>query len=132
MIRMLCLISMVMFIPLSLVAEERDPFVPYLFETPASVVDSEDTSQDAYSTVRPLNDNPLKSYKLIGVIISPQQSVAVVQGPSRREYFVSVGDELGSEGGVIESMTVEGLSVDLGTELVNLKVTNKFEIQNDN
>lgn len=111
-------------------AQNRDPFSPYMFEAPVAEVEEE--VHDGGSTVRPLNEEPLKSYRLIGVMVSPEKSVAVIHSPDRREYFVKTGDALGNEGGIIDAMSVEGISVNQKDEIVNMKVTNKFEIQNGN
>lgn len=109
-------------------AAERDPFLPYTWSGPAGKdAANSDTSKD----VNPLVRKSLSSYKVIGVVVSPNDALAVLKTRDRGEYFVYVGDPIGSEGGIIETINSEGITVDIGGKIVSLKVSNRFESQDD-
>jgi len=81
--------------------------------------------------VTPLTKDPITSYQLAGVIISPTDSIALVRTLSKRDYFANIGDSIGNEGGVIDEMSSEGIIVDINGKLIPLTVSNRFDIQNE-
>lgn len=111
----------------SLADTGRDPFMPFFFNKPAP-----DAQKDTLSDIAsPLKDKPLSSFRLVGLIVSPTDAIAVVKGRDRHEYFVTVGDTLGSEAGMVEIIDSEGITLDVGGRLITLNVNNSFEIKNE-
>lgn len=105
----------------------RDPFQPY--GTPAMVaVASTDEGEQAQQS---LANFPLDSFKLVGVIISPDIALAAVQTRDNKDYIVTTGDKLGKEGGVVNIIRKDGMSVKIGDEKVDIAVSNKVEKIND-
>ena len=109
-------------------AEERDPFLPYTWSAPAATDANGD--KDA-TTSSPLIDKPLSAYTVIGVVVSPTDALAVLKSRDKHEYFAYIGDPVGSEGGVVETINTEGITVDIGGKILPLKVSNRFEIQDE-
>lgn len=107
---------------------ERDPFMPFAWDKPVAV-DVQDASKEDIDNT-PLTDNPITSYALIGVVVSPKDSIAVIKALDKAEYFAGVGDKIGSEGGVIDVITSEGITIDLNGRLIDLTVNNRFNGQN--
>ena len=97
-------------LPLLAQAEGRDPFAPYAWEQKADK--AKKAGQEDYD-VTPLTEKPLSDYRITGTIISPTSAVGLIKGRDRREYLVSVGDDLGNEGGKIIIISGEGVTVDI-------------------
>ncbi len=108
-------------------AQDRDPFTPYTWTAPAST-DSADKTTDG---ANPLIDKPLSSYTVIGVVVSPTDALAVLKSRDKHEYFAYIGDKVGSEGGTLETISTEGITVDMAGKVVPLKVSNRFENQDE-
>ncbi len=113
------------------VAADRDPFLPYTWSTPAATTDTNSANINTDSKISPLIDKPLSAYTVIGVVVSPNDALAVLKSRDKREYFAYIGDPVGSEGGVLETINTEGISVDMGGKIVTLKVSNRFEMQDE-
>lgn len=110
--------------------EERNPFKPYIWSGPANNVDSKTISKDP-NISNPLTEKPLSSFTVIGVAISPTDSLAILKSRDKQEYFAYIGDDLGSEGGKIEDITPEGVSVNVNDKIIPLKVSNRFDTKDE-
>ena len=110
-------------------AEERDPFQPFgaVPAVSATPVTTEETSESQQS----LMNYPLDSFKLVGVLIAPDQSLAVLQGRDAKDYIVTMGDHVGKEGGTINAIRKEGITVAVGDGKMDMAVSNKVEKVND-
>lgn len=109
---------------------DRDPFAPFASAKPAITESSKQISTTGNS-ITPLTEDSLSSYKLMGLIVSPTDSVVLIQSSSKREYFAGIGDKIGNEGGIIHLISTDGITVDIDGKLVDLTVNNRFEIQNE-
>lgn len=115
----------------SALAQERDPFDPYVKQGTSSggskVV--EPVRSTVATSASGVSNHPVKSFKVIGVIVGRDKSMAVLRGPDNLDYFVSKGDEVGSERGKIQEVTVEDIKVNIADkELVTLVVGNKMVV----
>jgi Tfp pilus assembly protein PilP len=122
------ILAMLITLPSLAFAGDRDPFAPY-----ASAKNSIPTAKkaDNDSTVTPLTEDSLSAYKLVGLIVSPTDSIVLIRSSSNREYFASIGDKIGNEGGIIHKISTEGMTVDINGRIVDLTVNNRLEIQNE-
>jgi Tfp pilus assembly protein PilP len=109
-------------------ATDRDPFKPYMSTPPINASDGAAVARDAAS---PLAEKPLSSYAVVGVVVSPNDAMAVLKSRDKHEYFAYIGDPIGSEGGVLETINTEGITVNMGGKIVSLKVSNRFENQDE-
>ncbi len=107
-------------------AQEKDPFMPYTVGT-AEKSNKPDSSPSIEAALRPLDTKPLTSYTVVGAILSPEKKLGVIKAPDGRDYFVAVGDQLGKEGGIVEEIALEGISLKMGEEKVVLMVSNKTQ-----
>jgi Tfp pilus assembly protein PilP len=121
-----------MAIPALSEAAGRDPFTP--FQQGKQPTDTDDVKSEEVETafVTPLTKDPLSYYQLAGVIISPWDSFVLIKSMDKREHFATIGDSLGKEGGVIDLISVDGITVDIDGKLINLTVTNRFDINDGN
>lgn len=108
--------------------EVRDPFTPFVWDKPTIVSPAAELDKLAST---PLTEKPLVSYRLVGLIVSPKDSIALVKSRDKREYFVSVGDQIGNEGGVIEAIYSDGMTIDINGRIIDLTVNNRFDIQDE-
>ncbi len=111
-------------------AADRDPFLPYTWSAPTGGNETTPGGGKIPST-NPLIDKPISSYKVIGVVISPTDAMAVMKARDKHEYFAYIGDPIGSEGGIIETINTEGITIGVGGKIVPLKVSNRFENQDE-
>ncbi len=111
-------------------AQSRDPFTPYAPPVPAAGV-SNLMAVDPRKIGNPLTEKPLSAYNVIGVAISRKNSLAVLKSRDKQEYFAYIGDEVGVEGGKIEKINSEGIAVNIAGKIINLKVSNRLEIQDE-
>lgn len=120
--------------PLLAKAEElRDPFSPFGWggiKNPAVEAANADSIENL--NVTPITKDPLSTYQLAGVIVSPTDSIALLRTKNKRDYFVNIGDEIGMERGIIDVISSEGITIDLKGKLIDLTVSNGFEIKNEN
>lgn len=110
-------------------ADERDPFQPYTWSAPSAADTKEIDKESAYTN--PLTNKPLSAYTVIGVAISPTDALAVLKSRDKHEYFAYVGDRIGSEGGILKVISTEGITIDIGGKIVPLKISNRFEAQDE-
>ena len=75
--------------------------------------------------VHPLVQGPVLSNILIGVMISPSMKIAYIQTASGEEYFVRVGDKLGSANGSISDINLNGIEVEEDSKFISLAVRNR-------
>lgn len=113
------------------IAADRDPFLPYTWSAPAGTGNDTGGKDKSGEAVNPLIDKPISSYTVIGVVISPTDALAVLKSRDKHEYFAYVGDPIGSEGGVMETINTEGITVNINGKIVPLKVSNRFEMQDE-
>ncbi len=115
-------------LPALALAGDRDPFAPYASAKTAIATTKQSESD---SSITPLTEDSISAYKLVGLIVSPTDSIVLIRSSSNREYFASTGDKIGNEGGVIHKISTEGVTVDINGKLVDLTVNNRLEIQNE-
>ena len=109
-------------------AAERDPFLPYTWSAPTT---TDMINKAEKKNVNPLIAQPITSYTVIGVVVSPNDALAVLKSRDRTEYFAYIGDPVGSEGGMIETINSDGITVDISGKIIPLRVSNRFESQDD-
>lgn len=107
-------------------AAERDPFQP---ATWANNKDSKSDAKDEKTFLRPLEANPLRAYVVVGIVVSDSKAIAVIKSPDGKDHFVNVGDAIGSEGGHIEAISSEGITVNTANSRVTIPVSNKIEMK---
>ncbi|MDA0781646.1 MAG: pilus assembly protein PilP [Rickettsiales bacterium] len=131
--KLLALITISVF-PFFANAEEiRDPFAPLGWggsQNPST--ENLDADSIESMNVTPLTKDPLATYQLGGVIVSPTDSIALIRTRSKRDYFVNIGDEIGMERGIIDVISSDGITIDVNGKLIDLTVSNGFEIKNEN
>jgi Tfp pilus assembly protein PilP len=130
----LILLASISIFPISSNAEEiRDPFSPFTWGGgPSTAVEEVNPDSIDNLSVTPLTKDSLSSYQLAGVIVSPTDSIALIRAKNKRDYFVNIGDSIGREGGIIDVISSEGITIDVNGKLIDLTVSNGFEIQNEN
>ena len=113
-------------------AEARDPFQPALW-SPKKVKKQEENPErnNTQSLHFPLTENALAAYILVGVALSKDQAFAVVKAPDKKDYFIKTGAALGNEGGTIQAISSDGISVNTHSTLVTIPVSNKIEVKTD-
>lgn len=125
----IALLAVIALFSVTAIAADRDPFMPYTWSSPSGAEGTK-VAGNAPSA-NPLVDKPLSSYKVIGVVVSPSDALAVIKSRDRREYFAYIGDPVGMEGGVISAINIEGITIDMSGKVVPLKVSNRFENQDE-
>ena len=127
-------IALISVFPFMAKAEElRDPFSPFGWGGPQnSSAEAANTDSLDNLNVTPLTKDPLSTYQLAGVIVSPTDSIALVRAKNKRDYFVNIGDEIGMERGIIDVISSEGITIDVNGKLFDLTVSKGFEIKNEN
>jgi Tfp pilus assembly protein PilP len=113
-------------------AQARDPFSPngtnVLNKMKDLVGGAADNQLPKFDNSNPLTATQLMGYKVTGVIISEKQKVASVKTINGGSFTVKIGDNLGSEGGKISDITLDGISVQTESQEVKLPVNNKVEV----
>ncbi len=61
----------------------------------------------------PLQRDELKSYRLMGVMLSQQRSIATIRNRLGEQYLIRVGEPLGIEGAIVEEMAPGRLQLQL-------------------
>ncbi|MDB2415283.1 hypothetical protein N9W34_05875 [Rickettsiales bacterium] len=107
--------------------KEKDPFMPFVWDTP--VVDSSKSGDGKGSKLT--KEHPLSSYRLTGLAVGPEDAIAIITSKEGKEYFVTVGDSIGNENGIVESIRLEGVTIKAGNEKIEMVVDNKFGLQNE-
>ena len=76
-------------------------------------------------SVHPLLQHPVKSYILMGVVISKKVKIALIRANNGEEYFVREGDLLGNAEGTITVINGIGVEVTEENKVVSLPVRNR-------
>ena len=76
-------------------------------------------------SLHPLLQHPVKSYILMGVVISKSVKIALIRANNGEEYFIRVGDLLGNAEGTITDINVSGVEVSEENKVVSLAVRNR-------
>ena len=76
-------------------------------------------------SVHPLLQHPVKSYILMGVVISKKVKIALIRANNGEEYFIRVGDLLGNAEGTITDINGIGVEVTEENKVVSLPVRNR-------
>lgn len=117
-------------------AQERDPFSPTgsMMNRVKEMVGGNTSEQPTkmFDNVSPLASTQLSGYKVIGVIIADSDKIASVKAINGVSYIVKIGDSLGSEGGKISDINVEGISVQTESQEIKLPVSNIVEVPLEN
>lgn len=131
--KMLTYLFIILLPVLVLAAQERDPFAPYMWDQPSTpgsnVGSAPEVGED--EVVNPLLRGPLSSFRLTGLMVAPHDAIAVLKGRDKVDYFVTVGDTVGIEKGIVESISRKGVVVNMDGDFITLSVQNSFELQND-
>jgi Tfp pilus assembly protein PilP len=56
-----------------------------------------------------LDHYPINSLKLVGVIVQPDSAIARVRDPNQREYWLRVGQVVGSERATVSQIAADGV-----------------------
>ena len=107
-------------------AEQRDPFQPALW---ANSKDKESLPSNNKNFKHQLENYSLNVYAVVGVVISEEMAMTVIKSPDGKDHFLNIGDRLGSEGGHIETISSEGITVNTESSLITIPVSNKIEIK---
>jgi type IV pilus assembly protein PilP len=76
-------------------------------------------------SVHPLLQHPVKSYILMGVVISKKVKIALIRANNGEEYFIREGDLLGNAEGTITDINGIGVEVTEENKVVSLPVRNR-------
>ena len=76
-------------------------------------------------SVHPLLQHPVKSYILMGVVISKTVKIALIRANNGEEYFIREGDLLGNAEGTITDINGIGVEVTEENKVVSLPVRNR-------
>jgi len=76
-------------------------------------------------SVHPLLQHPVKSYILMGVVISKKVKIGLIRANNGEEYFVREGDLLGNAEGTITDINGIGVEVTEENKVVSLAVRNR-------
>tara|TARA_B100001079_G_scaffold202254_1_gene175826 strand:- start:24 stop:470 length:447 start_codon:yes stop_codon:yes gene_type:complete len=76
-------------------------------------------------SLHPLLQHPVKSYILMGVVISKTVKIALIRANNGEEYFIRVGDLLGNDEGTITDINGSGIEVSEENKIVSLAVRNR-------
>ena len=93
-----------------------DTAVPAIDAPAAEVIDK---------SLHPLLQHPVKSYILMGVVISKTVKIALIRANNGEEYFIRVGDLLGNAEGTITDINGSGIEVSEENKIVSLAVRNR-------
>ena len=78
-------------------------------------------------SLHPLLQHPVKSYILMGVVISKTVKIALIRANNGAEYFIREGDLLGNAEGIITDINAIGIEVTEENKPVTLAVRNRSE-----
>ena len=76
-------------------------------------------------SLHPLLQHPVKSYILMGVVISKTVKIALIRANNGEEYFIREGDLLGNAEGTITDINGIGVEVTEENKVVSLPVRNR-------
>ncbi len=109
----------------------RDPFSPTSGNVITSKSANESEADSFAKSSNPLTSSKLNTFKVVAVIISEKGKVAGVKAVNGLDYLVSSGDYVGSEGGKVSDITVEGVTITSSEGKVFIPVSNKLEVKLD-
>ena len=93
-------------------------------ETTVSAIDAP-AADVIDKSLHPLLQHPVKSYILMGVVISKTVKIALIRANNGEEYFIRVGDLLGNAEGTITDINGIGVEVTEENKVVSLAVRNR-------
>ena len=93
-------------------------------ETTVSAIDAP-AAEVIDKSLHPLLQHPVKSYILMGVVISKTVKIALIRANNGEEYFVREGDLLGNAEGTITDINGIGVEVTEENKVVSLPVRNR-------
>ena len=93
-------------------------------ETTVSAIDAP-AAEVIDKSLHPLPQHPVKSYILMGVVISKSVKIALIRANNGEEYFIRVGDLLGNAEGTITDINGSGIEVSEENKVVSLAVRNR-------
>ena len=92
---------------------------------PADIAILVPTAEVIDKSIHPLLQHPVKSYILMGVVISKTVKIALIRANKGEEYFIRVGDLLGNAEGTITNINGIGVEVTEENKVVSLPVRNR-------
>ena len=92
---------------------------------PADIAILVPTAEVIDKSIHPLLQHPVKSYILMGVVISKTVKIGLIRANNGEEYFIRVGDLLGNAEGTITDINVIGVEVSEENKVVSLVVRNR-------
>ena len=93
-------------------------------ETTVSAIDAP-APEVIDKSLHPLLQHPVKSYILMGVVISKTVKIGLIRANNGEEYFIRVGDLLGNAEGTITDINGIGIEVTEENKVVSLAVRNR-------
>ena len=93
-------------------------------ETTVSAIDAP-AADVIDKSLHPLLQHPVKSYILMGVVISKTVKIGLIRANNGEEYFIRVGDLLGNAEGTITDINIIGIEVSEENKVVSLAVRNR-------
>ena len=93
-------------------------------ETTVSAIDAP-AAEVIDKSLHPLLQHPVKSYILMGVVISKTVKIGLIRANNGEEYFVREGDLLGNAEGTITDINGIGVEVTEENKVVSLAVRNR-------
>ena len=93
-------------------------------ETTVSAIDAP-AAEVIDKSLHPLLQHPVKSYILMGVVISKTVKIGLIRANNGEEYFIRVGDLLGDAEGTITDINGIGIEVTEENKVVFLAVRNR-------
>ena len=110
------------------VSNAENAFTP-LFENPENsntvAVTNTPVIIDVDEGVHPLLQNEVLEYILMAVIVSDSTKLGLIRANNGAEYFIRVGDFLGSSEGKISDINPQGIKVTEEDKVVVLNVRNR-------
>ena len=103
----------------SLITVKEEPGIPLDAPSP------EDSPEGINKSLHPLLQHPVKSYILMGVVVSKTVKIGLIRANNGEEYFIRMGDLLGSDEGTITNINASGIEVSEENKVVSLAVRNR-------
>ncbi len=128
----LTLLAVLIALPVN--AQERDPFSPNrggMMSAVKDLVTGDSQKPQTIDGSSPMTSVQLSGYKVVGTMTSDEKKLASVKAINGVSYMVGIGDDIGSEGGKVKDITVDGIVVQTQEREVKLPVSNKIEVPLD-
>jgi len=117
----IALATLCLIVSSSVFSAERDPFASYIGSAAIGASPMSDVSGEPAITKHPVTD-----YEPVGLINSPRTSIALLRTPEGIEYFVKVGDKVGSDGHLVTHINNEELTLtDASSNESKLKIISR-------